>query len=238
VIAAVIFDLDGVILDSETPEVRAWEETYARYGLRFPRASWLLNVGRNDGPWDPLAPFRGAESPAAPDAVVGAWRTRVDALLPEYLAPLPGVVPLLRALRARGVRTAVASSSRRGWIARVLAQLDLQGQFDAAAGGDEVPRAKPAPDVYRLAAQRLGVPPAACVALEDSPAGVQAARAAGMRCIAVPSPVTSGLDFSAADLVVPSLEHVTPEAIAALPAAAPPPRAAEGSGGERHRAEA
>lgn len=215
-ISAVIFDLDGLVIDSETPEVLAWEAIYARYGMRFPIASWLQNVGRNDGPWDPLAPFRLPESPSAPDLVAGLWRHQVDALMDAYFKPLPGVVPLLTQLRRRGLRTAVASSSRRAWIVRVLARLGLADQFDATAGGDEVPRAKPEPDVYLLAARRLGAAPRACVALEDSHNGVRAAKAAGMPCIAVPSALTRQLDFAAADLVVGSLDEITLDAITAL----------------------
>jgi HAD superfamily hydrolase (TIGR01509 family) len=217
---AVIFDLDGLILDSETPEVLAWQATYARYGLDFPVASWLQNVGRNDRPWDPYAPFRARHSPAPPEEVAALWQAQRDALMRECFRPLPGVVPLLMTLKRGGVRTAVASSSRRAWISHVLAELDLQAQFDAAAGGDEVLRAKPAPDVYLLAALRLSVPPQACVALEDSTNGVRAAKAAGMACVAVPSPLTRQLDFSAADLVVPSLEDLAVETIRALCAAA------------------
>ena len=213
---AVIFDLDGLIVDSETPEVLAWQATYARYGLDFPVASWLQNIGRNDRPWDPYAPFRARHSPALPEEVAALWQAQHDVLIQECFRPLPGVVPLLQILKRSGVRTAVASSSRRAWISRVLAELDLQAQFDAAAGGDEVRRAKPAPDVYLLAALRLSVPPQACVALEDSTNGVRAAKAAGMACVAVPSPLTRQLDFSAADLVVTSLEDLAIETIRAL----------------------
>jgi len=215
-VEAVIFDLDGLILDSETPDVLAWQAVYARYGMAFPIASWLQNVGRNDRPWDPVAPFRRAGSPATPKAVAALWREQADALMAGYFKPLPGVVALLSALRHRGIRTAVASSSRRAWILTVLARLGLEAEFDAAAGGDEVRRAKPAPDVYLLTARRLETAPEACVALEDSPSGVRSARAAGIACIAVPSPLTRQLDFSAADLVVGSLEEVTPETILAL----------------------
>jgi HAD superfamily hydrolase (TIGR01509 family) len=215
-ISAIIFDLDGLIIDSETPEVLAWQATYAQYGMEFPVAAHLQNVGRNDRPWDPLAPFRLPGSPASPDVVTDLFRRRADALMDEYFKPLPGVVTLLSQLRQRNLRTAVASSSRRAWIVRVLDRLGLEDQFDAAAGGDEVQHAKPAPDVYLLAAQRLGVAPTACVALEDSHNGVRSAKAAGMACIAVPSALTSSLDFSAADLVVRSLEELTLAAIEAL----------------------
>jgi HAD superfamily hydrolase (TIGR01509 family) len=229
-ITAVVFDLDGLIVDSETPEVLAWQVTYARYGLDFPVASWLQNVGRNDRVWDPYAPFRQPSSPAALEVVAAVWREQHDALARGYFRPLPGVVPLLGAVRGRGMRTAVASSSGRAWISRVLTGLGLQAQFDATAGGDEVPSGKPAPDVYLLAARRLGAAPGACVALEDTVHGVRAAKAAGMACIAVPTALTRGLDFSAADLVVESLERVDPQTIAALgrPAEAHTPPASNG----------
>jgi HAD superfamily hydrolase (TIGR01509 family) len=215
-VAAVIFDLDGLILDSETPEYLAWKQVYARYGLEFPLASWLQNLGRNDSPFDPLGPFRRGAIPGSPEAAFGLWRERRDALEREYLTPLPGVVALLDGLHARGMRAGVASSSRVSRVRALLDRLGLAARFHAVAGGDEVTFAKPAPDVYLLAARRLDTVPEACLALEDSENGVRAARAAGMRCVAVPSALTRGLDFSAADLVVPSLTELTLDMIAAL----------------------
>jgi HAD superfamily hydrolase (TIGR01509 family) len=220
-IEAVVFDLDGLILDSETPEYLAWQAVYDRYGLEFPRTAWLQNVGRNDGPFDPLAPFRGTGSPASPADVTALWHERRDVLLRDYLTPLPGVVRLIDGVKRLGLRTAVASSTRLARVRSLLGELGLDKRFDALAGGDEVGQAKPAPDVYLLAARRLGVRPDACVALEDSENGVRAAKSAGMRCIAVPSALTRGMNFSGADLVVTSLAEVTPEMIAALNAHSP-----------------
>lgn len=215
-ISAVIFDLDGLIVDTETPEVLAWQETYARHGLEFPVEQWLQNVGRIDGPWDPYLALRLLDPPANLERVEAFWRERRDAHARDRCRPLPGVVTLLAALRTRGLRTAVASSSRRATVLRALERLEITGQFDATAGGDEVARGKPAPDVYLLAAQRLGARPEACAALEDSPNGVRAAKAAGMACIAVPSALTRQLDFAAADLVVGSLDEITVDSITAL----------------------
>ncbi len=215
-IGAVIFDFDGLILDSETPEYLAWQAVYGRYGLAFPLASWLQNIGRNDSPFDPLGPFRQAGSPILPEAAAALWHGQRARLEQQYLTPLPGVVALLDGLKRQAIRTGIASSSEVSRVRALLAALGLDTYFDAVACGDEVARAKPAPDVYRLAARRLGVPDAACVALEDSENGVRAAKAAGMRCIAVPSALTRRLDFSAADLVVGSLADVTPATIVAL----------------------
>ncbi len=220
-IEAVVFDLDGLILDSETPEYLAWQAVYARYGLDFSRTAWLQNVGRNDGPFDPLGPFRGTGSPASPADVTALWREHRDMLLRDYLTPLPGVVHLIDGVRRLGLRTAVASSTRLARVRSLLGDLGLDRRFDALAGGDEVGQGKPAPDVYLLAARRLGVRPEACAALEDSENGVRAATSAGMRCIAVPSALTRGMSFSGADLVVTSLAEVTPEMIAALETRSP-----------------
>jgi len=211
---AVLFDFDGLIVDTEMPEYLAWQALYARHGLTFPMASWLKNVGRNDRPFDPFGPFRG-DDPASVDAVQAEWRALYDSIEPSYMVPLPGVVPLLRRLRERGWRLAIGSSSRHARVASMVERLGLAGQFGAIAGGDEVPLAKPAPDVYLLAARRLEVPPDVCTVLEDSENGVRAAKAAGMRCIAVPSALTRSLDFSAADAVLDGLEHVTFEVLVA-----------------------
>ncbi|HLY22476.1 MAG TPA: HAD family hydrolase [bacterium] len=221
-VRAVIFDMDGLIVDSETPEFLAWQAVHARHGWPFPVESWRRNIGRNDSPFDPLGRFREPGSPMAPEAARALWQDHHDRLQPAFLTPLPGVVALLESVRAHRLRTAVASSSRRERVRELLERLGLADKFDAVAGGDEVPRAKPAPDVYRLAAERLGVAEWACVAIEDSESGVRAAKAAGMRCIAVPSALTRGMDFSAADLVADSLIEVGLETITALGGSAGP----------------
>ncbi|HLW48754.1 MAG TPA: HAD-IA family hydrolase [bacterium] len=213
-VQAVIFDFDGLIVDTEMPEYLAWQAVYARYGWTFPLASWLRNVGRNDSPFDPLRPFREAGGLMGPGDARALWQDEHARLEREYLKPLPGVIPLLDRLAAGGIRAAVASSSRRLRVRHLLSDLRLDGRFDALACGDEVPLAKPAPDVYLLAATRLAVPPRACVALEDSEPGVRAAKAAGMPCIAVPSHLTRTMDFSAADLIAPSLLDVSLDTIA------------------------
>jgi HAD superfamily hydrolase (TIGR01509 family) len=215
-VGAVIFDLDGVIVDTETPEYLAWKTLYARHGWEFPLDLWLQNIGRVDSPFDALEPFRRPGSPLSPEEALALWREIRAALEPGYLTPLPGVVRLVEALRARGLPRAVASSSRTARVHGLLAALRLDDKFDAVACGDEVAHAKPWPDVYLLAAQRVGARPTACVALEDSVNGLRAAKAAGMRCIAVPSALTRRLDFSPADLVVESLCEVTPDVIAAV----------------------
>jgi HAD superfamily hydrolase (TIGR01509 family) len=121
-----------------------------------------------------------------------------------HLKPLPGVVALLRRLRDHGYSLALASSGDRVKVAFGMQALALIGSFEAVVTGDDVSHSKPDPEIYLIAAQRLRVPPAACIAIEDAPAGVKAAKRAGMRCIAVTNSVVSDRLYKA-DLIVDSL---------------------------------
>ena len=118
---------------------------------------------------------------------------------------LPGVVDRVREARAAGLKTAVASSSISEWVEGWLARHRIHDLFDAVCTRDQVAQVKPAPDLFLLAAARLGVAPEECLAFEDSPNGIRAARAAGMRCVAIPNPLTRHLPLGEADLVVESL---------------------------------
>jgi HAD superfamily hydrolase (TIGR01509 family) len=118
---------------------------------------------------------------------------------------LPGVVDRAREARAAGLKTAVASSSLASWVEGWLARHRIRDLFDAVCTRDEVAHVKPAPDLFLLAATRLGVPPDRCLVFEDSPNGIRAARAAGMRCVAIPNPLTRHLPLGEADFVVESL---------------------------------
>lgn len=124
---------------------------------------------------------------------------------------MPGVAVLLDALASEGIPCAVASNSERVWVDEVPQITGLTGRFAAIATADEVQNPKPAPDVYLLAAQRLGVDPCACIAFEDSPRGLAAAHAAGMTTVAVPTELTRHMDFAQAHHLVESLEHWTLE---------------------------
>jgi HAD superfamily hydrolase (TIGR01509 family) len=128
----------------------------------------------------------------------------------------PGVVELVEQADDAGVALGVASSSPRSWVEGHLDRLGLRPHFRAVRTRDDVPRAKPDPAVYRLALEALGADPARSVALEDSHHGVSAAKAAGMWAVACPNRITTGLDFSHADLVVDSLADVDLERLTAL----------------------
>ncbi|MGQ0551309.1 MAG: HAD family hydrolase [Armatimonadota bacterium] len=209
---AVVFDLDGLILDSETPDYLSWKEVYARHGLELTVRDWAAVVGRRDVDLD--APLR--ERNADVDAEREVRRRRLTALFEEYLKPAPGVVHLIDQLRRAGVPRGLASNSDGAYVFRVVERLDLHHVFDAIVTRDDVTRAKPAPDIFLAAVSRLRVEAHRSVALEDSHPGVAAAKAAGLKCVVVPTVFTRHHDLGRADLVVSSLEAVTLEILTGL----------------------
>jgi HAD superfamily hydrolase (TIGR01509 family) len=207
VITALIFDFDGLVADTETPDYVAWQEVYSDHGCELPPETWSLAIGSAHlfNAYDHLESL--LDRPIDRLAIKERVGERFRALMGE-LTPLPGVVDYLAAAPSLNLQLAVASSASRSWVTGNLRQLGLIDRFATICTSDDVERTKPEPDLYLLAAERLGVPPAQAVALEDSPNGVWAAKAAGMRCVAVPNAVTRLMDLSHADLVVPSLAAV------------------------------
>jgi HAD superfamily hydrolase (TIGR01509 family) len=136
----------------------------------------------------------------------------------EQSEPLPGAVALVRGLRAAGVRIAVASSSIAPWVEAALSRIGLAGAFDIEVTGSDVTAGKPAPDIYLLAAGRLGVSPRDCLAIEDAPAGIESAQAAGMTCWAVRTEYTRGLPLPAPDREFESLTEISLDDIVGVPA--------------------
>ena len=205
---ALIFDFDGLILDTEWPEYLAVAEAYEAHGLRMEVTEWQARVGTVGGNWmDELEQLVGS---GLDRAEVGSIRRRRRRELISAANPLPGIVDLIEAAHAAGLRLAVASSARTAWLDEHLDRLGLHARFDVLVGRDAVgDRAKPAPDVYLAALDAVGVAPTEAVALEDSAPGLAAATAAGLACIAIPNRITAGSDFSAAHLVVESAAALT-----------------------------
>lgn len=223
-LAAVVFDMDGLLADTEPLSYRALAAMLARDFGRAPGPAdeaWTTNTVGKHGleVWE-LVRDRFALPVTLPDdmpALNREWRALYDDLLAQGVEPMPGAVELVRACRAADLRLAVASSSSLAHIATVLAGIGILDAFDSVTSGHEVPRSKPDPAIYRLACERLGVSPADAVAVEDSGPGVLAAARAGLRCLAVLSDYTAGHDFAPAAGVVPTLAGVTPADLAALP---------------------
>ena len=213
---AVIFDMDGLLVDTETPDFEAWRELHEAHGLELSLPDYCYNAGLY-GSWEVMYEAVAKVSGQAVDALHAARLPRYMALVEERLRPSVELVGLLDDLADAGVRRGIASSSDSDWVAYLVDGLGLRERFQAIATGHDVAHRKPAPDVYLLAAERLGVNPVHCVALEDSAHGLQAAKAAGMRAIAIPNAVSRHQDLSLADARVEHFGDVTLELLARLP---------------------
>jgi HAD superfamily hydrolase (TIGR01509 family) len=189
---AVIFDFDGTILDTESREFQHWQRLYREHGRELSLTDWQRGIGT----WGAFDPWAGLPEHVQADRESVHARLR-DALHADIAAQdvRPGVRDVLADVRARGLALGLATSSDRVWVTRWLEQHGLLPLFGALATRDDVRRVKPDPELYVLAAERLGVPAGACVAVEDSLNGATAAVAAGMRVVVVPNDVTRTQPF-------------------------------------------
>jgi HAD superfamily hydrolase (TIGR01509 family) len=215
---AVVFDFDGLIVDSEWVIYESAVAAFAAHGHELPVAAWATIVGTNDAEdpegWDRLCARLGITFDRADYEAAYLAQDRSNR---DELPLLAGVAELMDALVAAGVAIGIASSSSRGWLDRHLTRLDLVSRLGVWVGADMVGgRGKPHPDVYLRACADLSADPARSVALEDSAHGIAAAHAAGMAAVAVPSQITQHQDLSGADLIVGSLTELTVEDLAML----------------------
>jgi HAD superfamily hydrolase (TIGR01509 family) len=207
--AAVIFDMDGLMLDTEPLAARAWGDAAATLGVDFDMSLAQGMIGRNFADCSAMLRARYA-APYPVDALLGRWHAAYDAIVErEGLALKPGVLELLDWLEGAAIPRAVATSTRRDRARAKLVQTALLPRFHDVVGGDEVASGKPAPDIYVEAARRIRASAAACLVLEDSEPGVRAALAAGMIPIMVPDLAPPSADLVARDVIVlPTLHDV------------------------------
>jgi HAD superfamily hydrolase (TIGR01509 family) len=202
-VQAVIFDMDGVIVDSEPYSMQALIDVLRHYGIEPTPEELRRSYGRRVRD-DIVDYFARYGVTADVDIAIAHKHARYFHLAAGHLHPFPGVMALLTRIRQQGSRLALASSGDRVKVAFGMQALEMNGIFDTVVTGDDVSHSKPDPEIYLIAAQRLGLPPADCIAIEDAPAGVEAARRAGMRCIAVANSVARE-QLQQADLIVESL---------------------------------
>ena len=206
---AVVFDMDGLLLDTEILWHRAEEELFQRHGATFSWDDKMVVIGTSFAFTARYFADRLGRPEAEGAALVNELLTIMHEELQQDVAARPGAVELVARLRGR-VALGLASNSPRLLVDTALATAAMLDTFDAIVTSEDVAHAKPAPDLYLLACERLGVAPADALALEDSASGVASAKAAGMTCIAVPQFV--GTDVLAADRVIGSLEELLAEA--------------------------
>lgn len=201
---AAIFDLDGVLWDGEPLYQEAFNVVLAPYGHRLSDDDYRQFIGLSvEASWQWVQARFPLSQPL--DRLLRAYDEAVLRLLQRPVEPLPGVRPLLEKLRSRAIPTAIASASLRAWVEATLKGLGLQDAFDAVVSASEVDNGKPAPDLYLAAARQLAVPPQLCLAFEDTPAGIAAAKTAGMFAVQVRAASTAFPPLPEADLVVDSL---------------------------------
>lgn len=207
-IKAFLFDFDGLILDTETPEFESWQAVYRNYGFDLPFSEWKKCLGTSKSEFDPavyLEQLSGhpinKKKAEHDQRVIGLSRI-------VEMPPLPGVENIVKTASSRGIRLAVVSSSSSDWVWCNLARLGLLKYFDAICGGNEVSAVKPDPALYQMAMSELGVQPHESIVFEDSPNGINAAHNAGIFCVAIPNPISSQLGVDHADLVFNSMAEI------------------------------
>jgi HAD superfamily hydrolase (TIGR01509 family) len=203
-LAAVIFDCDGTLVDSEPLARRAWERTLAPHGYEIRDDEYAGLIGL---PFGRVHGFFAERIPGmpGPEATWAGYSGELFGLIDTTLEAFPDALETVRDVRARGLAVAVASSSPRDRLDRTLRRAGLAEAFAVTVAGDEVEHGKPAPDMFLAAATALGVAPARCAVIEDSPPGISAGRAAGMRTIGVARAPEDVARLGEADLVVERL---------------------------------
>lgn len=211
-----IFDFDGLIVDTESAALESWLEIYREYDCDLPMSSWVLGIGGSGLEFDPC---RYLEEQIGRPLDYEALRTRRGQLKADMVALqplLPGVLDYITTARRLGLKLAVASNSNHEWVEGHLARLDAIAHFDAIVCADDVTHLKPDPEIYRTALAALQLQPEEAIALEDSPNGLLAAKRAGLFGVAIPSAITGRLPFDHADLRLTSMAEMPLEHLLAL----------------------
>jgi putative hydrolase of the HAD superfamily len=209
---AIIFDLDGTIVDTETPDFQAWQTIYQAYGLDLSVELWKERAGKvvfEGAPeiFDPVAHFEQITGIRLDPAVSKQqYEHYIDLCKQQPI--LPGVLNIMQQAKLHHIKLAVASNSDRAWVDYWLGYYDLHQYFQCVYTRDDVVNPKPAPDIYLSAVRCLNVPVERCIAIEDSSIGIEAANAAGVRCIAVPNWLTDRLDRPDSALTLRSLADI------------------------------
>jgi HAD superfamily hydrolase (TIGR01509 family) len=207
-VRALLFDFDGTMLETESSSYGSWRELLAEHDYELTHDTWSAAVGTIDG----VDPVRLLEAHLGEPVDRGELTHRQAALHRKMLTEevlRPGIQRIADDARGRGLRTAIVTSASERWVREHLRRLELDADWEHIVAADGDPsRAKPAPLLYEEALELLGVDPAEGVAIEDSPNGVSAAKAAGLATVAFPNPITERMDLGHADVVVTDLDSL------------------------------
>jgi HAD superfamily hydrolase (TIGR01509 family) len=209
-LSAIVFDYDGLIVNTEGPGFISWSELYKEFGATLTLEDWRFATGYVNG-FDPGVHLENLLGRNLDWLVLMPRREARNWELTLKARTLPGIEALMVSAKSRGLPVAVASNSENGWVEGGLNRLGLRAYIDTVVTRDLVINPKPAPDIYLKAVQNLGVAPHLSVALEDSEPGCRAAKSAGMRAVAIPNEFSERQDLSVADLVVKSASDLSLE---------------------------
>ncbi len=212
-IDTLIFDFDGVIVDTETSNYAAWQDVFESFGLSLDRELWSEVIGGGLKWFDPLKHLESLTGPLPDHEAVRKRRQERHLDMIADSPIMPGVADHLEDARRLGLKLGVASSSSREWVEGHLADRGLLEHFGAVVTRDDVARVKPDPEIYLKAVAMLQSKPANSVAIEDSFNGVASARRAGLLTVAVPNPMTHDMDFQRANLRLDSLADLALESL-------------------------
>ena len=207
-IRAVIFDMDGLMIDSEPFHYKAFRKIFNSFGKELTQEEHFkryVGISDIDAAIDMVTTFN---IPLSPEEFVRRKQAQYLILLQDQIVPQPGLIELLERLQQNGYKKAIASSSILNEIKSVINALHIAPFINSYCSAEQVSKGKPAPDIFLLAAEKLGVKPQECLVLEDGPSGIDAAIAAKMICYAIPSRETKNLDFSKANRILDSLAEV------------------------------
>ena len=207
-INGLIFDFDGLILDTETPRYKAWCEIYQHFNLKFDLSDYAKSLGSSDDFFNPIINLATKSNQPIDEKY---WRKHQSRRELELLADqplMPGVLDYLNEAHRLNLKMAIASSSDRAWVISHLDRFGLMDFFSVIETADEVPIVKPNPDLYQKAISDLRLEPWEAIAFEDAPHGIVAAKKAGLFCVAVPNPLSAQLDLSHADLMIKSFDQI------------------------------
>jgi HAD superfamily hydrolase (TIGR01509 family) len=208
-IRGLLFDFDGLIIDTETASRAGWEWLYRQHGHELPLDLWATLIGTIGAPFDPMAHLEELVGRPLDRAELNERRYAHELSLIEAEELRPGIASYLADAERVGLKRAIVSSSTRRWIDMHLERVERAVGWDAIVTADfDTARAKPRPHLYLEALELLQIAPGEAIAFEDSPNGVAAAKAAGVACVAVPNLMTADLGLERADLVLDSLEQV------------------------------
>jgi HAD superfamily hydrolase (TIGR01509 family) len=208
-IKAVIFDMDGLMIDSENLQSRAFRTVLEQYNIQpIPLSNGLIQAaGVNEkSNWELIKKRHNLIE--LTDVLIKKRNPVILDLMKKFVEPKLGLIKLINLLKEKGLILAVASSTGLGHIKLVLKKLNIEKKFNAVISGQFVKNSKPHPDIYLEVAKKINIKPSECLVLEDSESGVEAGYRAGMKVIAVPNKFTKNHDFSKADLIVKSLKYV------------------------------